>query len=286
MPSIIIPAHNEGTVIGKCLRSILDDRSGTDLEIIVVCNGCKDDTAEQVRSIDSSITVIETEIASKANALNLGDKAATSFPRLYVDADIIFLPGTTRAIIEALQGDALAVSPVPRFETSGSSIAVRMYYAAWKSLPFHGESTIGGSGVYAMNEEGRGRFDLFPQIISDDGYVRLLFEPGERRRVEDACCVVTCPRTIDELVNMKSRVMAGKHELLQKFPELGTNEEVTSSMRAWSVVRRPHLWPCFMIYAWCKLAIRNRVSAKARSGQLGVWDRDESSRKGASGPSR
>ena len=69
-----------------------------------MCNGCKDDTAEQVRSIDSSITVIETEIASKANALNPGDKAATSFPRLYVDADIIFLPGTTRAIIEALQG--------------------------------------------------------------------------------------------------------------------------------------------------------------------------------------
>ena len=42
--SIVIPAHNEEAVIGRLLRS-LSDRKEND-EIIVVCDGCSDRTAE------------------------------------------------------------------------------------------------------------------------------------------------------------------------------------------------------------------------------------------------
>lgn len=281
MPSIIIPAHNEGTVIGRCLRSILSNDKPDDLEIIVVCNGCKDDTAEQARSVDPCIDIIETDVASKANALNLGDEKATLFPRLYVDGDIEFCPGTLPAIIGALHEGTLAVSPTARFDTSNSSLFVRMYYAAWSTVPFYNDSTIGGSGVYAMSEQGRARFDRFPSIISDDGYVRLLFHVNERRRLPDATCVVSCPRNLRELVMVKARRLAGKDELLQHYPDLAKHEETTTAMRLGSALKKPHLWPCFAVYACCMIAIRFRVLQKARSGQLGVWDRDESSRTSA-----
>lgn len=281
MPSIIIPAHNEGPVISRCLQSILTEDPPEDLEVIVVCNGCRDDTAKQARTYEPDVTVIETDVASKSNALNLGDESATHFPRLYVDADIEFCSGTVRAILNALRECALAVSPTARFDTKHSSLAVRMYYAAWSVLPFYNDSTIGGSGVYAMSEEGRNRFDTFPSIISDDGFVRLQFRAEERTRISDAYTIVSCPRSTRELITMKARVLAGKKELLEQFPNLAEHEETTMSMRLWSVLKNPHLWPCFVVYAYCKMAIKHRVRQKAHSGQLGEWDRDESSRKSA-----
>ena len=52
-----------------------------EMEIIVVCNGCKDDTADVARAFGDPVKVVETEIPSKIKALNLGDEAATCFPR-------------------------------------------------------------------------------------------------------------------------------------------------------------------------------------------------------------
>ena len=57
MPSIVIPAHNEKMVIERCLRSVLAEPRLEDLEVIVVCNGCSDDTARICRDFDDSIIV-------------------------------------------------------------------------------------------------------------------------------------------------------------------------------------------------------------------------------------
>ena len=88
MPSIIIPAYNEGQVIERCLDAVLADAKPGEFEIVVVCNGCKDDTAERARRYGDRVTVVETPVGSKIGALNLGDDHATRFPRFYVDADI------------------------------------------------------------------------------------------------------------------------------------------------------------------------------------------------------
>ena len=56
----------------------------------------------------------------------------------------------------------------------GSSLAVRAYYRIWLRLPYVREGMI-GVGVYALSEEGRRRFGEFPEVIADDGYVRMLF---------------------------------------------------------------------------------------------------------------
>lgn len=277
MPSVVIPAHNEGSVIERCLRALLSEPDVGDLEVVVVCNGCTDDTARICRDFDDSIIVIETDVPSKSNALNLGDQAASSFPRMYLDADIELPPGGLRATFEAMTGGVLAAAPKPVFDTRGASLPVRMYYAAWSRVPYFNDSMI-GSGVYALTGEGRARFDRFPEIIADDGFVRLQFEASERRCIESARFVVRVPRTLGQLIRIKSRVVAGTDELHRTFPDLADREETTRGMGLRSLLARPQLWPCFLVYLLTKRAIRRRVREKARIGMLGAWDRDESSR--------
>ena len=51
MVSFVIPAHNEEAVIGRCLTALLAGARRDELDIIVVCNGCTDRTAEVARCI-------------------------------------------------------------------------------------------------------------------------------------------------------------------------------------------------------------------------------------------
>ena len=277
MPAVIIPAHNESNVISRCLDALAAMPRSEELEIIVVCNGCTDDTARLSRDHPIAPLVIETEVPSKSNALNLGDSAATGFPRMYLDADIELLPGSLEATFAALEGGVHASAPKPVFDTSNSTLPVRMFYAAWKSVPYFNDSMI-GSGVYAMDREGRGRFGSFPPIIADDGYVRLLFGEHERRAVGNGGFVVKAPRGVRELVGIKSRVLAGAVELREQFPALQSNEETSRGQFIGCLIRKPHLLPCFIVYLLIKRAIRRRFLAKLRDGTLRTWDRDESSR--------
>jgi glycosyltransferase involved in cell wall biosynthesis len=91
MPSVIIPAHNEEAVIGRGLTALLDGLDD-EWEVVVVGNGCSDRTLEVSAQFAPRVQVGETPVASKVAAMNLGDQIATSFPRIYLDADVT-LPG-------------------------------------------------------------------------------------------------------------------------------------------------------------------------------------------------
>ena len=105
----------------------------------------------------------------------------------------------------------------------GSSLAVRAYYRVWTRLPYVREGMI-GVGVYALSEDGRRRFEAFPDVIADDGYVRTLFDPGERVRVDDAPVRVYAPERFSDLVRIKTRSRLGRYELGQRFPDLVARE--------------------------------------------------------------
>ncbi|MDQ3485260.1 MAG: glycosyltransferase, partial [Actinomycetota bacterium] len=82
--SIAISAHDESGVIGRCLRSLLRHGAIDDVEVVVVANGCRDDTAERARDFADRIpglTVVELGPAGKIGALNVGDARARKFPR-------------------------------------------------------------------------------------------------------------------------------------------------------------------------------------------------------------
>jgi glycosyltransferase involved in cell wall biosynthesis len=57
--SVIIPAHNEQAVVGRCIESLARDAGADTYQVIVVANGCSDDTAEVVRQAWERVDVLE-----------------------------------------------------------------------------------------------------------------------------------------------------------------------------------------------------------------------------------
>jgi len=276
--SIIIPAHNEETVIQRSLEQLLPGINSGEFEVIVVCNGCHDHTAELVRSLHESIHAIEVERPSKANALNVGDSVASSFPRIYLDADVLLSADSVRAIIRDLkQGDKMVVSPVPHTDLSLSSWAVRAYYDAWMSLPYVKFGMI-GAGVYAVSETGRKRFNEFPDIIADDGYIRLLFSSQERGVVTDAISTIIAPKDIRSLVKINTRIRIGGYELHERYAELLRNDDkdygsaVGGMLKSWRMWHKTALY--IVINLWVRSRARNHITRHGHAG----WARDDSSR--------
>ncbi len=283
MISIIIPAHNEEAVIARCLRSILDGADPLELEVIVACNGCTDRTAEVARQFGEPVRVITVRKASKTAALNVADCLARGFPRFYVDADVVLTIDAIRRIADLLeQGGGLVAWPEPRTDLSRSSWPVRAFYAVWARLPYNRSHGYVGAGVYALSREGRARFDRFPHVINDDGFVRFLFQPAERVSAVDACCQVQAPETLADLIRVKTRVRRGQYELGRRFPMMPNRERKNWRTLAGVCVSRPWLVLCLPVYVGVTLLVKWRARAEMSWG-AGVWERDESSRRALDG---
>jgi glycosyltransferase involved in cell wall biosynthesis len=276
--SIIIPAHNEQAVVARGIQALARDAGADSYQVIVVANGCSDDTARVARRAWDRVDVVETDIPSKSNALNLGDAKATGFPRFYMDADIE-LSRDAISIMSSrmIETGALAAAPAMEMRFSDTSWPVRAYYRVWQELPYVKEGMI-GLGIYALSEEGRRRFGRFPSIIADDGYVRRLFKPHERICVEECRSIVTAPSTLWGLIKIKTRSRLGRYELSEEFPELSQNEPKDYVGAIWELVRRPATWPALVVYVGVNLIARLRATRMHRRRAHDVWERDDSSR--------
>jgi len=278
--SIVIPAHDEESVVGRCLGALVTGAREGELEVVVACNGCRDRTAEVARAFGGPVRVVETPVASKIAALNLGDRAVTGFPRFYVDADVVLTLDGVRAVAARLaETGRPAASPTMDLDLSRSTWPVRAFYAAWTRLPYVREGMI-GVGVYALSEAGRSRFAAFPEVISDDGFVRSLFSAAERLRVEEARVRVVAPSNLAALIRVRTRSRLGLFELARRFPDQFDREhEAKGYLAAFAgFAIRPRLWPSVLVYATVNVAARIRARRQLRDRAAYVWERDASSR--------
>ncbi len=174
MTSIVIAAHNEESVIDRCLDALSSQQNAGDLDIIVAANGCTDHTADVARRW--SVRVIETERAGKAAALNLADKLAAGYPRIYLDADIVLDPQAIGRLVAALADDPRCCAAVPtrELDVTGRPLIVKGYTAISSRLPAFRDGLF-GRGVIALSQRGRLRFDSFPELIADDLFLDSLF---------------------------------------------------------------------------------------------------------------
>jgi glycosyltransferase involved in cell wall biosynthesis len=211
MASVIVPAHNEASVIQNCLDSIIHQEDVS--EIIVACNGCTDNTAELVRKHYPKVICLDIEKPSKTNALNEAERHSTSFPIFYLDADTVIDPKTISNITQQMeQTGLLLTAPTPAIDTSESSWAVKQYYKIWINLPYIKDGVI-GTCSFIMSEEGRKRFDQFPDIINDDGFVRCCFDSHERDNIQDTTIHIKAPKTLYSLIKIKTRARLGNIQL-------------------------------------------------------------------------
>jgi glycosyltransferase involved in cell wall biosynthesis len=279
MISIVVPAHNEGSVISRMLTASIGGSGLEDVIVTVVCNGCTDDTTEIARRFSPSVRVIETAVANKTHALNLGDQASSTFPRIYVDADVIITHDAIRALAARLErGDVLAAAPMPDINVTGCSRLVRAYFGVRARLPSAREG-IGGSGVYALSAAGRDRFAQFPDVVADDTYVRLQFKPEERETLSTVKSVVFAPRTIKQLIVVRTRAYIGTFELARRFPDLWRNRGEANNRALMTLFKHPRLWLGLLTYCYVNVLARINAAVLSRNGTF-FWYRDDSSRHG------
>ena len=253
-----------------------------EIEVIVVCNGCTDETAAVAGEFGPPVRVIETEVGGKANALNLGDRAASAFPRIYADADVVISLESVRSLAARLGGgDVLAVAPQPYISLDGCSRFVCAYYDIKSRLPSAHEG-IGGSGVYALSDAGRRRFDEFPNVTADDGYVRIQFKPDERETLVHAHSIVFAPRTIKDLILIRIRAYLGTTELARRFPDLWKNRGESNHKTVVRLLSYPSLWPNLLVYYYVNILARFKAVTRIHAANS-LWERDNTSRNPVAG---
>lgn len=275
--SVVIPAHDEGPVIERCLRAMLCGAAPGEFEVVVVANGCTDDTAERARRFP--VTVIEVAEPSKANALQVGDSRAHVFPRVYLDADVTLGAADLRTLGAVLEEPgALAAAPRLVVELGHTSYLVRSFYSVWLRHPYHRDSMI-GSGVYALSRAGRERFGTFPRQTADDAFVHRLFAADERRVAKSATFRITAPRDLASLIAIKTRSRRGNLELDATHCRVRSSRFDLRLVRFLvSLLLRPWCWPACVVYAWVVAVTSVRARAQLRRGANPRWERDLSSR--------
>jgi glycosyltransferase involved in cell wall biosynthesis len=278
--SIVIPAHNEARVIGRLLDALLADSGEDDTDLVVVCNGCTDDTAAVAAERGPRVRVVEIPVPSKHAALRAGDDHALGFPRLYVDADVVITSAGVRALTEPLADDTsgvLATAPARRIPLAGCAWRVRAYYRVWQRLPAVREGLF-GRGVIAVSKEGHARIAALPPLMADDLAASLAFTPEERLVVGAAEVVVRPPRAWRDLMNRRVRAAVSTAQVGQRQGPGGTSARTGVADLTAMLRREPELLPCVAVFLAAALLARRRAAKAVRAQDFDTWLRDDSSR--------
>ncbi|WP_226666428.1 hypothetical protein [Microbulbifer aggregans] len=272
-PAVIIPAHNEESIIYRLLQAIYSGVVDGLYSVTVACNGCSDNTVSIVRDSFPLVHCLDIERAGKTCALNEAEATGLGFPRIYVDADVNIGRASLVQLIEVCDGtsEPLVVAPRGLLDTAHSSRLVRAYYRAWKKTRFFSEYGY-GAGVYALNRSAREAFTLFPDIISDDGYIRALFAYQNIAVCEQALSEVSTPGNFLDLLRIKTRSKLGKLQLAHL-----KSCSVPIARGTPTFTERPSLWELLVYYAVNLIAYANALRYQGRYAHY-RWHRDESSR--------
>ncbi|SLN53164.1 putative glycosyl transferase [Roseovarius albus] len=229
--SVIIAARDEESYIGGCLKSLLAQvETDACVEVIVAANACTDRTIEVARSYASafdtlgwSLAVLDVSKPGKTNALNAGEAEAKGTCLVYLDADVRCDPELLGQLFQALSVD------MPRYATGtlqvmpAKSWVTKQYARFWQRLPFVKSGGV-GAGLFALNRMGRARWAAFPDIMSDDTFVRLNFAPDERVEVP-ARYHWPMIEGLKKLVRVRRRQDVGVEEVAHLYPDLMKNDD-------------------------------------------------------------
>lgn len=239
--SVIIPASNEATEIDGCLKRLLasDPRPGfgsgstpvpMPIDVVVVANGCSDATVQNARALAPAFErlgwnfkVLELAVGNKPAALNAGDRAARHGARVYLDADVRvdkFLLDKLARILQSRK--PLYASGTCRI-TPPRSLFSRAYARIYAQVPFmtHG---VPGCGLFGVTAAGRRRWGDFPDIISDDTFVRLQFHPSERILLSSSYDWPIA-EGLGRLVRVRERQNRGVDQIRDLYPALCVNDD-------------------------------------------------------------
>jgi glycosyltransferase involved in cell wall biosynthesis len=228
--SIIIPANNEQALLPRCLTALAgSDPVAEGVQVIVAANACTDGTVQVAQNMKAAFTALGWELqvldlpqGGKMHAMNQGDAAASGDKRVYLDADVTVDPALMAQLSQALDGAQ------PTYASGAVRIAMpqswvsRAYRQIYKRVPFFTQD-VPGCGLFAVNAAGRAQWGDFPDIISDDTFVRLSFRPEQRKKTQ-AGYDWPIVEGFANLVKVRRRQNIGVDQVAQLYPALQAND--------------------------------------------------------------
>lgn len=269
--SVIVPAHDEESVLPELLHELVTVEPKAGVEVVVVCNGCSDGSAAVARRFGPSVRVIETAVGDKPHALALGDAAASYFPRFYIDADARTTVRDLKEVAAHLRQErALIAAPRLFVDTSRSGPLVKAYYKVWMSTPWVREELV-GSGVYGVSEQAHARLGGFHEGGADDLWVSAHFAVDERRSVPTATFTVPASRSLREVVKRRARIVAANTRVLPDLPR--SSRPSTPASLVAMLKRHPQRTLHVALYVLVQAAARIVAAHYVRHGRI-PWNGD------------
>ncbi|MGD0857915.1 MAG: glycosyltransferase family 2 protein [Terracidiphilus sp.] len=110
--TVVVPAHNEEALVGRCIRSLASS-AGPGADLVVIAHNCTDATAAEAEAAGARVLVLnDQDRRGKGSALSYGFAAAlagTARAVLVIDADSVVSPGLIAAVRQRFLAGAQAV---------------------------------------------------------------------------------------------------------------------------------------------------------------------------------
>ena len=235
--SVVIAAYNEEKVIAGTLRSLLDTDYEGDLEVVVIDDGSRDGTANEVQSIaaeDKRVHLLRQENHGKAKALRRALAAAQNGIVVFVDADTHFQRDTLRKLVEPFADEKIgAVSGHAKVGNLRSFIAKcqaleyvvgfnldRRAYTLWNCITVV-PGAISAIRKSAIDEAGGLSLDT---LAEDTDLTLALHKRGQRIvYVPGAIAWTEAPETVRTLARQRFRWAYGTLQCLWKHRDMVFN---------------------------------------------------------------
>lgn len=150
---ICVLAHNEQTHIADTLRSLVAESDFLACEIKVYANGCTDDTVKIVQELSRQyprISLVELEIASKANAWNAAFLENSAKILIFSDGDVRPENRAISGLCEVLsQKQTKIVLAGCTLWPDFSLLSIEQKFVGFLQVPLHQDFLSGG--LYAIN---------------------------------------------------------------------------------------------------------------------------------------
>jgi cellulose synthase/poly-beta-1,6-N-acetylglucosamine synthase-like glycosyltransferase len=232
--TVVIAAYNEGKVIANTLQALLATDYKGDVEVIVVDDGSRDETAAQVQriaAVDSRVRLLQQPNHGKARALQRGLSAVRRGIVVFIDADTQCQRDTLPRLLEpfanagigAVSGHA-KVGNLRRFiarcqaleYTCGFNLD-RRAYNRWNCITVV-PGAISAVRKDAIDEAG----GLSLQTLAEDTDLTLSLHKHQQRivYVPDAIAWTEAPESVRTLTRQRFRWAYGTLQCLWKHRDM------------------------------------------------------------------
>jgi cellulose synthase/poly-beta-1,6-N-acetylglucosamine synthase-like glycosyltransferase len=225
--SIIIPVHNEGSVIERRLDNLFESSyPGNKMEVIVIDSGSSDDTSRIIKSrFNDKVTLVQEALRyGKARAVNLGLSISNGEIIILTDGPTLYEKDTIARIVDSFDdpsiGGATVLYEIPN-NKNNQIVDSESYLWAYKERMRLLESKVFSTSWLSGEACAfRKRFiDKIPEdSLADDSYIALeLISKGLKVIVNDRSYFIEkSPSTTMDYFEIKTRrALGGLQETLR-----------------------------------------------------------------------